>query len=295
MSDWKDLIEIEPLLIKNAKSKDYDSNKNIKGGTLENNKKYSKFKNIETLKYIIILKILSKLDYILIGSWAINLIEMGLQGGNIKQSYEKIQLITQDSIEITFQTLKDKIKGFFPDYLYEISYKEHNLCLPKEYRATRYTVYIKIPCSNEGECPIKEKPIIDIFINGTYELIPWISANRFLKRKNIYYPKHIKIGNPYVLLRFLLIDLWIIRILFIKGIMLKNTYEIKIKKIWIMILKIRNKNKLCGIINKAFGLDNYIGIYSNEYIYFKNLIKGKYIATYNPTSYKKEHKSYRTV
>ena len=122
---------------------------------------------------------------------------------------------------------------------------------------------------------------MDIFINGSYELIPWISSNRFLNKKNAKYPT-VKIGNPYLLLRFFMIDLWMLRIIYSKGLLNKSIVQQKIDSIWMSIRKIRNAKKLGGLINKSFNLENYIGQYFNETIYYKTIVKNQVVPNYYP-------------
>jgi len=284
--EWKKLLKIEPVLID-------ETNKRISGNIIGGEVKRL-YPDVYTIKKIIILKLLAGSDFILIGEWAIKLIEMGIVGGALCSTSEKVQIITSYTIEKTFNLLKDFLKTVYSNP-YEITYQEHDLFIPKEYRNKRFTVYIQTPCEIEGQCPVKRRAFMDIFINGTYELIPWISSSRFLKKKNDGYPKNIKIGNPYVILRFLLIDLWILRLIHSKGLMMTNVANKKINNINVSIGKIRNPNKLGGIINKSFSLDNYLGVYSNEFIYFKILLSKQRIPIYTPAVYKKEHGRYREI
>ena len=243
-------------------------------------------------KKIIIHKILPETDFILIGKWAIILIEHGISNVELK-SMEKIQIISSSEIKKTIYFINEKLKSLFNNNLFELIYNENNLYIPNDYRIKRFTVYINYLCE-EDKCPVKKMLLMDIFTNATYELIPWISSNRFLKRKNKFFPKNIKIGNPYVLLKFLFLDLWILRIIYSKKILSKDIIIKKINFIWKDINKIRNSKKLNGIINKSFTAENYIGIYKNKIIYFKTLTLEKFIPVYYPYKWKKDKKKYRS-
>ena len=285
---WKDLLYIEPYLI--SKTNERIQNKvftEIKGGDIVNI-------DSNTIKQMIIFKLLPENNFILIGQWAVNIIEFGLYGGTLKKSIEKVQIISEMEIKETFSIIKNHIKTILPNNPFEITYREHELHIPKDIRIRRYTIYIQIPCDEEGKCPVRQITLMDIFTNATYELIPWISSNIFLKKKIDFYP-NIKIGNPYVLLRFFMLDMWILRIIFSKGLLIKNTVQKKLDNIWISVNKIRNPSKLGGIINKSFSIENYIGKYSDENIYFKNIIKEQKISDYFPYQWKKKEKSYRTI
>lgn len=293
---WKDLVQVEPLLIKGADDRKHiiiSDQLLIKGGNNIDRVSMSAL----TIKKIIIFKLLPHNDFILIGDWAVKLIEWGLEGGNFKPTPEKIQIISLIKIDETFCVIKEYMKTVIPSNPYEISYKEHNLCMPKDLRIRRYTIYTQLPCDKEGNCPVTEITLMDIFINASYELVPWISSNRFLKKKHIEYRhgSNIKIGNPYVLLRFFMLELWMLRIIYSKGLSLKNITQKKIDLIWISINRIRNPKKLGGIINKSFSLDNYMGRFCNEMTYFKEIIAEQKIPEYIPYQWKKKKQSYRTI
>lgn len=283
-SEWIELVASEKNLIKEVdkriKQKIFTGGENI---------------DIDSIKKIIMFHLLDNTNYVLIGEWAISLIEFGITGGKFKGSQEKIQIISQQPIEIVFDEFKKNIESIFNNNPFEITYKEHELFIPKDYRIRRYTVYIQTTCNNENSCPVKQKNIMDIFTNATYELIPWILSNRFSQKKNKEYPKNIKLGNPFVLLRFLLIDLWILRIIYNRNLITKNIIEKKINRIWNNVNKIRNPNRLGGLINKTFSLKNYIGFFRREDIYFMSIIKEKFVPDYYPYKWKKDNFKYRNI
>ena len=289
VNNWKNLLKLEPLLIN-------ETNNRIKNKTFTEIKKggVNNKKNIdsETIKQILIFKLLPNSNFVLIGEWAIKLIEWGLFGGTIRKSLEKVQIISELEIKETFSIIKNHVKTILPSNPFEITYREHELHIPKDLRIKRYTIYIQIPCGEEENCPVKQITLMDIFINATYELVPYISSVRFLKKKNTNFPI-IKIGNPFVLLRFFMIDLWILRIIFSKGLLIQHIVQKKINNIWISVGKIRNPKKLGGIINKSFSLENYIGKDHNEFIFYKNILKEQNIPDYIPYKWKKDKKRYR--
>lgn len=288
---WKDLVELEPFLIDKTNERIkysimFDENRNS-GGAI-------KASFSDTIKKIIIHKLLPQNDFILIGDWAIKLIEWGLKGGAFKQTSDRIQIISPLEIEETFDLIKSCMKTIMPVNPHEITYREHQLSMPKDLRIKRYTIYTQSPCNEEGKCPVTEIILMDVFINASYELVPWISSNRFLKKKNTDYP-NVKIGNPYVLLRFFLLELWILRIIYSKGLSIKSIIQKKLDAIWISVNKIRNPKKLGGIINKSFSLENYTGQFYSEALYFKKIITDQRIPEYIPYQWEKKHHSYRAL
>ncbi len=286
--DWEKILKVEPILVEETGKR--ISTRVFAGGFNTGNI------NVKTIQSHITLNVLNNSDFVLVGEWAIKLIEMGITGNYIKYSDEKVQIITKHPFRRTFELLKSNIKDAFPDYSYEIIYKEQQLYLPDDYRTKRFTIYIQFPSTTQGTKPVRDRAFMDVFTNAMYELIPWIPSDTFLKKTNKKYPTNVKIGNPYVLLRFLMIDLWTLRIIYAKNYITKGIFYDKIKKLWNSVLKIRDPARLGGIINKAFSLENYEGVYSREDIYFKNLMHGKYRPPpYNPYSFKKKNGQYRKM
>ena len=82
--------------------------------------------------------------------------------------------------------------------------KEQSLKITNDDRILRNTIYITNTNASKSE-----KAIIDIFNSASYELIPYnkLSVYSGSKKQSI-----VNIGNPYVIMRFLLIDYWTIRI-----------------------------------------------------------------------------------
>lgn len=70
----------------------------------------------------------------------------------------------------------------------------------------------------------------------------------------------IKIGNPFVLLRFLIIDLWIIRMIHGMGHFTDDMLKLKTKYIMYVVEKIKTPE--FGLLDKVFGID-YVGVYKD--------------------------------
>jgi hypothetical protein len=72
-------------------------------------------------------------------------------------------------------------------------YVKYNLCLPSDFQITKHTMYAVV----NGE----QVPLYDVFNSPTYELVPYTTVDK------------IQIGAPYVLLRFIFIDIWIVKLI----------------------------------------------------------------------------------
>ncbi len=154
-------------------------------------KNYKKSDIVESLKLDTFNKWVRKSNHILIGQWATNWIR---SGKSICVNLEKIQIIAFEKVEDAFLSFKNFAKKYT---VFEPVMRKQDLNIPKDFRVTRYTVYLKI----ETEMGITEKPIMDIFNCCEYEIIPYHKINE------------VNIGKKEVILRFLFVDLWILRVI----------------------------------------------------------------------------------
>lgn len=200
------------------------------------------------------------IDAILIGEMAIKLISLGLHGIKITDVHDKIQLI--GPLEPLEQSLTAYISSVSP---FKLSKRTQSLHLFDDRRTTRTTFYVVSPCSDG----LFEKPFLDVFNSTEFELIPWVSSARFLEKKNENFPKSIKIGNLWVLSRFLLIDLWVLRIIKRLKLIEATIYDRKLSETMVSLKKIRNPN--FNLITRAFNL-NYSGIFISEKAHKKELM-----------------------
>lgn len=200
------------------------------------------------------------IDAILIGEMAIKLISLGLHGIKITDVHDKIQLI--GPLEPLERSLTDYISSVSP---FKLSKRTQNLHLFDDLRTTRTTFYVVSPCSDG----LFEKPFLDVFNSTDFELIPWVSSARFSEKKNENFPKSIKIGNLWVLSRFLLIDLWVLRIIKRLKLIEASVYDRKLQETIISLKKIRSPN--FNLITRAFNL-NYSGIFISEKAHKKELM-----------------------
>lgn len=198
---------------------------------------------------------------ILIGSYAIDALRIDAELS------DRVQFIThQDISEVTDGI--SKILGKSCKYI------RFNVNLMTDFRLIKHTIYI------DGKSQI---PICDVFNSSSYELIPTWGEH------NIAY-NDILIGNPYVIQRFLYIDIWILKL--IAGVSMSNMNK-KIQEIYQCVSAIRSYiSKVFKTDPKnLFQIDNYVGVYIDPIIAKKNLIKdiGYRAKPYYPQFVKNEH------
>lgn len=130
----------------------------------------------------------SKYPVILIGEHACKILI------DHKPQIPVIQIISTRSVEEDFEIIKKIIHSIDPNI--PVLKFTNNLHIMNDFRVKRTTVKIK---TSEGA-----RDVMYIYNSAQYDLVPFSDVNQF------------NIGNPFVILRFLLIDIWILR--WIRGI-----------------------------------------------------------------------------
>ena len=186
------------------------------------------------------------LDKIIIGYWGYILYVKDDNSHNFEDinifnlKNERLQIISQNSIEndiLTLETLVKKKSSF------QISYKQQNINIPKDFRIKKYIISIV----KNGNSII----IMEIYNSSSFELIPYIDIT--------YLNFKYRVGNPFVLLRFFLIDYWLLRYINALSKISTIIYENKLNNIMKCIKFIRSK------IDLGFGI-KYTGQYIDEII-----------------------------
>jgi hypothetical protein len=290
--NWEDLIKTEYHLYENLLIR----TKTIIGGAKDCVRNI--ITNIETIKKLIVLDFIKDQPAVLIGDWAIKLMEYGETGKAFQDNFEKVQLIIDCPIEEFNELLENFLKTISP---YKPTFREEKLHIISDSRLKKYTFYISGVCSISGQR--FERPFLDVFNSGSYELIPYRISKEFMTKKGGFnndhkkdsYPDDIKIGSAYVLLRFLLLDIWILRIIKNLGLITPSILETKIMKLFETMAIIKNERKLNKLITKSFQHDNYIGNYQSLIIYQKNKLQDAKFPPYTPYYWKLSHGSYRDI
>jgi len=225
---------------------------------------------IEVLKVDLIMKWITKnQDIILIGPWVYDI----QNNKSICPNHEKIQIISKFTADEVLEQIK-----YYAQQLtsFEITKKEQSLHIPKDFRTLRITYYLKIQTARG----IVEKPFLDLFNCAEFEIIPAVLT------------KNILIGTKWVLLRFLFIDLWIVRIIKTIGYFSSDKLNKKIQYLWNIIEFFRNKSFKLTPIKDTY----WIGVYKDMILDKKmqNLDNKSYYPYY-PYAYYKQHHKFREI
>ncbi len=189
-------------------------------------------------------KLVKSNNYVLIGDYAISLMGMSI-------SPVRVQFISSDDIDNIRKRCERCISE--KDNRIKVTYMKYPLNLPNDFQVLKYTLYITTDK--------RQTAIADIFNSSAFEMIPFVPING------------IRIGNPWVLLRFLFIDIWILKlILNIGG---ESSPSFITDKI---VANIRSADAIHSKIAKdgpeaVFQLTNYAGKYVDEFVAKKKLIK----------------------
>lgn len=228
---------------------------------------------------------------VLLGEHALKLIS------DIKINTNIIQLISSDDIENDFLIISNIIRQLDPNI--PIIKIVRDLDIMQDFRLKRTTIKI-------GEIG-NQKEIMYIYNTAHYDLIPF---NRYYDENNI-----IQIANPFVLLRFLLIELWIVRLIKQNGYIDETFATFRINELISKLLILRNmiKSNDHGINKNLFDnfknndqkllkifqseSNDYIGYYENENLYQKQIAKDaqKKYYDYYPRLYKLKNNNYRII
>ena len=132
---------------------------------------------------------------VLIGPAAIALLT-GKSGG-------RIQVITAGQLESDAQeiTALAKAAGF------KVSWKVDDPKLPTEPRLRRMAVHVIVGRRRE--------PLLDVYNSAAFDLVPYVTLAATSKKpaEGRGPPVTLKIGTPFVLMRYWLIDMWLIQVL----------------------------------------------------------------------------------
>jgi hypothetical protein len=207
-SDWPQLLTQETQLYPLIKSE-------ITGGEKSTcqKKRHIDISNIKLL----MLQFLNNENFVMVGEWAHKLIKTKTASAFKVVPKDNIQIISENDIETDHKNILTFLSRFTG---YGIFYKKRKLYVPKNNRIVKYTLYVKYPTltaksSNQAHAHSGiDKPFMDIYNCGTYELIPYEKITHTDEKST-----NLNIGNMYVQLYFLLIDLWIIKLLkYLEGI-----------------------------------------------------------------------------
>lgn len=238
---------------------------------------------------------------ILLGEHAFKLIaasDSKYSFGNIQMSSNVLNIISNQTGDDLLNSIKKVVQKAMGREI-PVTAQTRSTNVMQDFRLTRTT--IKMGGENE------QKEIMYVYNSAFFDLVPFNT----LKQNNG--GKLIQIANPFVLMRFLLIDLWMIRWVREMGKINEFFAKKRTHTILSLILNLRqamtgsSTSKSLAIADELF--DNidaalnvfqrsrYLGIYVDEMvaIRMKQQHMDKRFADYYPQGYFAKNKQYRTI
>lgn len=267
-NDWEHLLDVKEPLLKRA-----ISNMNTSGGAVKCDKcKEKRDIDMHNIR-LLLMDFFHNENFALVGKWAHALME----GKAITKDIGVVELISENDIERDFKNISEHVANFTDHGLY---FKKKKLYIPKDTRIYKYRIFVKFPIIGNKKV---DKPLVDIYNCGNFELIPYTTTK--LNKINL------KLGSPYVQLRFLFVDLWLLqKIKFFERID-KDDFAKKSSYIHSTIKAMSSLEK------KKKTEMQYIGINFDEKVEQKIIISEQQItkSTYYPEISMKLDKNYKAV
>jgi hypothetical protein len=151
--------------------------------------------------------------FIVLGVWAYNWM---LHGNEICANREKLQIMSILTPDEVLKTIRNYVNDILQA---NITMREQDLYIPKDFRTMRYTFYM----TSKTKHGIVDKPFMDLFNCANFEIIPYDIKDG------------LQIANKWVLLRFMFIDVWIIRFIKNIGLLDANVLDQKLTFMWKII------------------------------------------------------------
>jgi hypothetical protein len=231
---------------------------------------YEKKKDIlEAIKIAFIKDFLKgRKDIMLIGANAYN---WYVNGSNFCPNFDRLQIISNlSSIEI-----RNEINKFINDLgqKFKLSYGEElDLMIPKDFRTKRQVFSISVK-TDKG---MKIKPFLEYFNSAQFDIIPGMIKDDVL------------LGQKYVILRFLFIDIWIAKYVFKTGHINEELFNKRIARLWEVIDGI---NVIPMITDLFLGIHKDYDIAKKQ----KNIENDVNYLPYYPNSYYNKNKKIREI
>jgi hypothetical protein len=263
MNDVEQYLQYEELLFNQV-------SKRKEKGILGANCKELKKQMLESVKIDLCLNWIMSTGkkQVLVGAWAYAWLAIGRAA--LCSNVEKIQIISDATHDEVLKSLNKYMSSYKIPFV--VTVREQELHIPKDFRTSRYTYYVNV----DTEKGVVEKPFLDLFNCADFEVIPYYTIDK------------MNIGYKYVILRFLFIDLWIIRVIRTLGLLTSEVLNKKLIYIWDLIAYFRQLDTFSSL--------NFIGTHIDPAVYKKiNTLNEKLYHPYYPSIYKKIHNRYREI
>lgn len=214
----------------------------------------------ENIRYEVNAHLLKNLitdKYICIGEvavWAYQQLAAGRAtdiADNAALDKQRMQFISEHSADEVLGQVRALLKAY-PQY--GVKYVKYHTDLPNDFQTVKYIFYL----TQDDH----QHPVFDLYNNIQFEIVPYIQCTGDMS--------NVRIGNIFTMLRFRLINLWMLRIAYLS---VKNNSSIANNIINI----IKDVQKLRAMMKNSklqdlFQLDNYAGRFIAENVARKKIL-----------------------
>lgn len=195
--------------------------------------------------------------------------------------------------------IKEGIKDTQGDQIF-VNVKDQYFNIMKDHRLRRYVILVST------------KEIMYVYNSAQYDIIPFNVVHQSNTKK------FISIGNPFVILRFFLVEIWIVRWILSLGKIEESFAKKRIDSMLSQVLSLRkfmtegsSSNKTITTISDSYfgetseaeglkifqnNVNDYLGVFVSEVISHKrDLEEQKKYPDYMPQRYYKENNAYRVI
>lgn len=158
---------------------------------------------------------------VLLGVWAVNFMR---HGKALCANPEKVQIVGQISPEKLLAALR-KYTGKFSKA--PIVMRNQNLHIPKDFRTLRTTYYMAVAVDRRTV----EKPFLDLFNCAEFECVPYTRVDLLC------------LADPWMIMRFLLVDMWIVRMIYSMDLIGADIFKKKMDELWAAFVVVHGKRE----------------------------------------------------
>lgn len=162
---------------------------------------------------------------VLLGVWAVAHMK---HGRAICANPEKVQVVGQISPEKLLSAVTNYAARLSSN---KIIMRKQNLHIPKDFRTVRTTYYMAVDVDRRTI----EKPFLDLFNCADFECVPYAVVDKLC------------IADHWMIMRFLLIDMWIVRMVYSMQLINADIFKKKMDELWTAFSTVRTVHeKLYG-------------------------------------------------
>ena len=234
-----------------AQNHDQDAHNNVQDAdghaTQKNKTCYEKKKDVlEALKIALIKDFLKdRKDIMLIGPMAYSWYS---HGKDFCPMYDRLQVISTMRPSKLRQEINNFLAGIGQKYTLSLG-DNLDLMIPKDFRTNRQIFSINI-VNSYG---IKTKPFLEYFNTAQFDVLPGMVKDGVL------------LAQKEVLLRFLFIDLWVAKFVYVASKTDNGVYEKRVSRLW---------NVISGVREIPNHVDGFLGVYQDYDVAKKQLSTG---------------------